>query len=709
MNADLARAADALRSIPCPEDRESWWPIVGSALDEGVSDEDILSWCASGPGYNAADAKSTIKSLRKRGRTGKSGSLFQMARAHGWSDNAPRNRHTLPDVSELLRKPQEPRKAKTPTNPKGNAAAAVWSRCKPVTGHSYIEAKQGIAEGLRVVPDGDPLTIAGHSVAGWLAVPAYGPGGDLQSLQFIPPPGQGKKLNMPGASMAGASFTVGTLAPGGVVYVVEGIGQAWACWKATGHPAIVAFGWGNVARVAATLRQRDNAARLVIVPDRGKEAAAEKIARDLGAAVAFMPQDEPDNFDANDYGRREGFDALEHLLSQATEPPKPAPRYKLLTAADLEAMPPLQWRIKGVMPTRGLAQIYGPSKAGKSFLSFDMACAIAEGRRWFGYRVNAAPVVYVALEGEAGFKLRAEAWKRHNGRALPADLHLVMQPFRINQALDVQDLAAVVPPGAVVVIDTKNRAAPNADENAARDMGEIIEGAKTLQALADGLVILVAHTGKDASKGPRGHSSQIPAVDAAIEVSRNGDRRAWRADKVKDGADGAEHGFRLEVIELGTDDDGDTLTSCAIAPDDHAPRHKLMTEAQRQGIAAYCLACEAGNGTLDAAGNFIGLHLEAWRDSFYRISTADTQDAKKKAFQRIRKDLAADGLVTVADDVYRVTEPGTSIREGQFANAARYRDTGQRRDIAGTSPDHQAGQAGHVSLDMSRCPDGEPY
>ncbi len=704
MNADLTRATDALRSIPCPKDRESWWPIVGSALDEGVSDDDILSWCASGPGYNAADAKSTIKSLRKRGRTGKSGSLFQMARAQGWSDNPPRNRHTLPDVSELLRKPQETRKTITRPVTTPNTVLAVWERFKPVTGHPYIEAKRGIAEGLRVVPDGDPLTIAGHSVAGWLAVPAYGPGGDLQSLQFIPPPGQGKKLNMPDASIAGASFTVGALAAGGLVYVVEGIGQAWACWKATGHPAIVAFGWGNVARIAADLQGY----RVVIVPDRGKEAAAEKIARDLGAAVAFMPQDEPDNFDANDYGQREGLDALEHLLSQAAEPAKPEPRFKLLNAADLEAMPPLQWRIKGVMPTRGLAQIYGPSKAGKSFLSFDMACAIAEGCRWFGYRVNAAPVVYVALEGEAGFKLRAEAWKLHNCRALPADLHLVMQPFRINHPQDVQDLAAVVPSGAVIVIDTQNRAAPDADENAARDMGGIIEGAKTLQALADGLAVLVAHTGKDSTKGPRGHSSQIPAVDAAIEVSRYGERRAWRADKVKDGADGAEHGFKLEVIALGTDDDGDTLTSCAIAPDELAPRRKLMTEAQRQGIAAYRIACEAGEGLLDA-GNFIGLHLEAWRESFYRISTADTQEAKKKAFQRTRKDLVADGLVTVADDVYRVNDPGTSIQERKFTTAAQCRDTGHGRDIDGISPDHQAGQTGHVSLDMSQCPDGEPF
>lgn len=700
MNADLARAADALFTIPADLPRDEWVRAGMAAQAAGIDFDTFDNWSAQAGNYDASAARHTWRSF-KPGKGIGAGTLFSMAAAHGWRDTC----ELLSDVSELLRKPQEIRKTITRPVTTPNTVLAVWERFKPVTGHPYIEAKQGIAEGLRVVPDGDPITIARHSVAGWLAVPAYGPGGDLQSLQFIPPPGQGKKLNMPGASMAGASFTVGTLAAGGLVYVVEGIGQAWACWKATGHPAIVAFGWGNVAHIAADLQGY----RVVIVPDRGKEAAAEKIARDLGAAVAFMPQDEPDNFDANDYGQREGFDALEHLLSQATEPPKPAPRYKLLTASDLEAMPPLQWRIKGVMPTRGLAQIYGPSKAGKSFLSFDMACAIAEGRRWFGYRVNAAPVVYVALEGEAGFKLRAEAWKRHNSRALPADLHLVMQPFRINHAQDLQDLAAVVPPGAVIVIDTQNRAAPNADENAARDMGGIIEGAKTLQALADGLVTLVAHTGKDASKGPRGHSSQIPAVDAAIEVNRNGDRRAWRADKVKDGADGAEHGFRLEVIELGTDDDGDTLTSCAIAADDLAPRHKLMTEAQRQGIAAYCLACEAGDGLLDPAGNFIGLHLEAWRSKFYEMSTADTQEAKKKAFQRIRKDLAADCLATVANDVYRVIEPGTSIREGQFAHAARYRDTGHCRDIAGTSPDHQAGQAGHVSLDMSRCPDGEPY
>ena len=382
------------------------------------------------------------------------------------------------------------------------------------------------------------------------------------------------------------------------------------------------------------------------------------------------------------------YNAMAALLDGDRVGAKAAQRYKLLTAADLEAMPPIRWRIKGIMPTTGMAQIYGPSKAGKSFLTFDMACAMAEGRTWFGYRVAQAPVVYVALEGEAGFKLRAEAWKIHNKRSLPADLHLVMQPFHINNDDDVLDLAAVVPPGAVVIVDTQNRAAPDADENASKDMGLIINGAKTLQGLVDGLIVLVAHTGvsEGAQNRPRGHSSQIAAVDAAIAVMRNGngDARTWRADKVKDGQDGAEHGFELVKFDLGTDDDGDALTSCVPVATDLPSRTKQMTESQRQGIAAYRIACEEGEGLLDPAGEFTGLPLEAWRAKFYEMSTADNAEAKKKAFQRVRKEMRADGLVTVLNDIYTVSEPSTLIRTKEFENAARARTTSGTRDIRGT-------------------------
>ena len=254
-------------------------------------------------------------------------------------------------------------------------------------------------------------------------------------------------------------------------------------------------------------------------------------------------------------------------LGDAPEPPKPEPRYKLLNRDDLAAMPALSWRVRGVFPTVGLAGLYGPSTSGKSFLALDVAAAIADGERWFDCRVEAAPVVYLVLEGEGGFNLRAKAWEQHFDRELPDGLSLVMQGFTLTDPRDVIDLAAVVPRGAVIFVDTLNRAAPTANENDSADMGLILQSAKRLQTLTAGLVVLVHHTGKDTTKGLRGHSSLFAAMDAAIEVSRDGDRREWCCAKSKDGAEGSARPFRLEVKTLGVDEYGDPITSCVVRAD----------------------------------------------------------------------------------------------------------------------------------------------
>jgi hypothetical protein len=59
-------------------------------------------------------------------------------------------------------------------------------------------------------------------------------------------------------------------------------------------------------------------------------------------------------------------------------------------------------------------------------------------------------------------------------------------------------------------------------------------------------------------------------MDAAIEVSRDGDRREWKVAKAKDGADGDAHPFKLEVKTLGMDEHGDPVTSCVVRSDTSA-------------------------------------------------------------------------------------------------------------------------------------------
>jgi putative DNA primase/helicase len=575
---DPRHARDALFAIDPGQPRDEWHRIGRAAIAAGLSIDDLTEWSAQAPNFaGERDVKAAFRTVRPEGGTGP-GTLWKAATAAGWRPpkdaQAPQTRQAPARAPQAPQRPDKPRRLPS--------AAEVWNCCTPATAsHAYILAKQGQPDGLRVVPDDDPLTIAGQRMAGALVVPVL-EGGELVSLQFVATPAQAVawkaagrpgKLNLPGAPLGTGLFTVGDLLPGGMVYACEGIGQAWAIWKATGAAAVVTFGAGRLRGVAHELHQRDPAARLVLVPDAGKEADARAIAAEVGAAVACMPAGSPANFDANDYAQAEGVDALEVLLTSASEPRKPEPRFKLIGADDLRDLPPLAWRIRGVLPAEGVAAVFGASGSGKSFLALDMAAAVAEGGAWFGHRVKPAPVAYVVLEGEAGFRLRVAAWEQDHGRTLPAALRLVLQPFKLTEPQDVQDLAAAVlalGAGAVVCIDTLNRAAPGADENSSQDMGAIIEGAKALQALTAGLVVLVHHSGKDAARGMRGHSSLNAALDAAIEVTRQDDRREWSLSKSKDGEDGAAQAFRLEVVELGEDEDGEPVTSCVVRRDQRA-------------------------------------------------------------------------------------------------------------------------------------------
>jgi len=265
------------------------------------------------------------------------------------------------------------------------------------------------------------------------------------------------------------------------------------------------------------------------------------------------------------------------------------PRFKLLTADDLEALPSVPWLVRGVLPATGIAAIFGPSGCGKSFLTLDMLAAIAGGDEWFGCRVKDAPVLYIGLEGESGIAQRVKARRIKRGPC--HGLRYLLTPLDIRNKYDQAALIEVVKAagfsGGVLCIDTLNRAAPGMDENSSQDMGEVIGAAKALQAELGGLILLVHHTGKDSNKGLRGHSSLIAALDCAIEVSREDDKRSWKVFKAKDGADGKTHPFTLRVIDLGKDEDGEPVTSCVVQTEEapsESVRRALPPKAGNQRV-----------------------------------------------------------------------------------------------------------------------------
>lgn len=242
--------------------------------------------------------------------------------------------------------------------------------------------------------------------------------------------------------------------------------------------------------------------------------------------------------------------------------------YTLLSRDDLLALPPIEWRIKGLMVKEGAGMLYGPSGVGKSFLTLDMACAVAEGRDWHGFKIKESfPVIYVALEGGGGMPARVRAWEKANGRELPEKLRMIMDSFSFDSDEQVEALTEALiqyrpEESPLVIIDTLARASGALDENSTQDMNRMIAAADSIARRLKGFVLLVHHTGKDENRGARGSSTLKGAMDLEIVVSQG----KWKASKIKDGEDGFSRAFNLQRVEIGTDEDGDPITSAVVIP-----------------------------------------------------------------------------------------------------------------------------------------------
>ncbi len=248
--------------------------------------------------------------------------------------------------------------------------------------------------------------------------------------------------------------------------------------------------------------------------------------------------------------------------------------FKLLAVEDVLDREPAPWLVKGLLPRQGIAAIYGPSGCGKSFLTLDMLGAIGRGDMWFDYKTTMTPTIYVCLEGVQGLAQRIKAYMSEVGSL--GDMRIIETPYCL---VDLNDEAALLEcignaglSGSVIVFDTLAQATPGLDENSGEDMTRAIAACQRIQAETGGLVVLIHHTGKDSSRGLRGHSSLIGALDAAIEVAggKDGSPRKWSSSKVKDGESGKEYPFELRRVVLGIDEEGDEISSCVISPSESA-------------------------------------------------------------------------------------------------------------------------------------------
>jgi len=273
----------------------------------------------------------------------------------------------------------------------------------------------------------------------------------------------------------------------------------------------------------------------------------------------------------------------------ARESDRQAPRFALEPLADIEPILTGSWLIKGLLPSHGLAVVYGPPGCGKSFVTLDAALHVAVGRSWAGCKVKAGGVVYIASEGGAGFRKRVAAARREHRIDPAAPFALVTTAPNLGTAQgDVPDLVRSIREQCqalgwkvtVVVLDTLARSIPGADENSARDLGFFIANADAIARELGVVVIVVHHAGKAADRGMRGSSALHGAADAEWEVSAADAGRLVKVVKMKDGADDLALGFDLVSVEVGRDEDGDPVTTCIV--DIHVARKQKETSSVKR-------------------------------------------------------------------------------------------------------------------------------
>jgi hypothetical protein len=245
-------------------------------------------------------------------------------------------------------------------------------------------------------------------------------------------------------------------------------------------------------------------------------------------------------------------------------------RGKLMKLADLENMPPTKPLIKGILDLDSESWLIGQAGGFKSFIAVDWACHVAAGKsEWRGRKVNAGDVLYVVAEGARGFRKRVQAWSQKHGikperlQILPVAVQVAEGGY-VGVGIEWQELAAIVGEikPALIVLDTQARMTAGLEENSAKDMGIWVKGVAMLKEASGACVLVVHHTGRNGGDA-RGSSAIDAAQDMEWKVERKPHELAavLKCDKSKDGDDSARFRFSMDVVEVGTDDDGQAITS----------------------------------------------------------------------------------------------------------------------------------------------------
>ena len=342
-------------------------------------------------------------------------------------------------------------------------------------------------------------------------------------------------------------------------------------------------------------------------------------------------------------------------------------RFRLLAWDEIDFEVKGEALVKGLLTPGGFSVIYGESGSRKTHFITDLALHIARGMPWFHRKVMLGGVVYIAAEGGLSMRRRLVGYRQHNGLRKDERIPFMLIPSPVNlldSDADLPELLELIQrvtsdmsvPLRLIIVDTLSRAIAGGNENAPDHMGHFVRSVDQLRDKTGAHVSVIHHAGKNPNLGARSHSLLRATADTEIELSKaKGGPSTARVTKQRDGADGDTFAFDLQPVELGQDEDGDTISTCVLVPVDSestpsAERGKksISSEAQRALNSLSDVIAEQGQ-PLGRAGmsSVKAVQLSKWRDRLKQDGHYKSDAKGRQEFHRMKLQLVSEKLIII--------------------------------------------------------------
>jgi hypothetical protein len=301
-------------------------------------------------------------------------------------------------------------------------------------------------------------------------------------------------------------------------------------------------------------------------------------------------------------------------------------KIKVKTLGELRATPPPSFMIADYIIDNSFGVVFGAPATFKSFLVLDWALSIAHGIDWNDRPTRQGVVVYLAMEGQAGIAVRAEAWHREHQLSdegipfyavtTPIGMAMENAPDVLQLKEAIEDTLGGISPD-MIVVDTlaRSMSGSGADENSATDMGYFVRSADLLREWFECTVLAVHHSGKDTDRGLRGSSALLGAVDTSIAIKRQAGSQSIEISnpKQKDVQEAEPLWLEAREVRFVKDAFAQEQSSLVLDVTGAPTKKREMSDDQTLALEVLQELISAGTMTEKDNDGSVGVRPDVWR------------------------------------------------------------------------------------------------